>query len=69
MDRSKFFELGEFYLRLDHISLVSPLLGSRGGFGFSVVLLGNHTHTFAFSSHEEAGSAHARLVDALEGAR
>ena len=68
MDRSNFFELGEFYLRLDHISLVSPLLGRRGGFGFSVVLLGNHTHTFAFSSHEEAESAHARLVHALEGA-
>jgi hypothetical protein len=67
MDGSKFFEIGEFYFRLEHISLVSPLLGSRGGFGFSVVLLGNHTHTFAFSSHEEAKSAHARLVDAVGG--
>jgi hypothetical protein len=67
MESSKFFELGEFYLRLDHISLVSPLLGSRGGFGFSLVFLGNHTHTFAFSTHEEAETAHARLTQALGG--
>jgi len=65
VDSSNFFELAEFCLRLDHISLVSPLLGSRGGFGFSVVLLGNHTHTFAFSTHDEAESAHARLLEAL----
>ena len=60
-------QLNGFYFRLDHISLVSPLLGSRGGFGFSVVVLGTHTHTFAFSSHEEAEAAHASLIRALQG--
>jgi len=63
----RFCELCEFHLRLDHISLLSPLLGSRGGFGFSIDLLGNHTHTFAFSTHEEAEASHARLKRALLG--
>jgi len=31
------------------------------------VFLGNHTHTFAFSTHEEAETAHARLTQALGG--
>jgi hypothetical protein len=58
--------LGEYHIRLAHVSLVSPVLGSRGGYGFSVVLLGNHTLSFAFSSHDEAMGAHAALLLALE---
>ena len=58
--------LSDFYLRLDHITLVSPLLGSRGGYGFSIVFLGNHTHTFAYSSNEEAEKAHNSLLAALQ---
>jgi len=58
--------LSEFHIRLDHITLVSPLLGSRGGFGFSIVFLGNHTHTFAYSSNDEAEAAHNSLLHALQ---
>jgi hypothetical protein len=59
-------ELGDFYIRLDHVTLVSPLLGNRGGFGFSVVFVGNHTHTFAYSSNDEAKAAHDALLQALQ---
>lgn len=58
--------LGEFHIRLEHVSLVSPVAGSRGGYGFSVVLLGHHTQSFAFSSHNEALAAHAALLGALD---
>ncbi len=58
--------LSDFHIRLEHISLVSPLIGSRGGFGFSIVILGNHTHTFAYSSNEEAEKEHASLLLALQ---
>jgi hypothetical protein len=58
--------LGEVHVRLDHVSLVSPVLGSRGGYGFSIVLLGSHTHSFAYSSNEEAQAAHASLLLALD---
>ena len=59
--------LGEFHIRLDHVSLLSPVLGSRGGYGFSIVLLGTHTHSFAYSTNEEAQAAHASLLLALGG--
>ena len=59
-------ELGDFNIRLDHVTLVSPLLGNRGGFVFSVVFLGNHTHTFAYSSNDEAKAAHDALLRALQ---
>ena len=58
--------LGEFHIRLEHVSLVSPVLGSRGGYGFSVVLLGSHTHSFAYSSNDEALAAHDCLLLALD---
>lgn len=58
--------LGEFCIRLEHVSLVSPVLGSRGGYGFSVVLLGCHTLSLAFSSNDEAVSARADLLKALD---
>jgi hypothetical protein len=58
--------LSDYYIRLDHISMVSPLLGNRGGFVFSVVFLGNHTHTFAYSSNDEAKAAHDALLLALQ---
>ena len=58
-------QMGEFQIRLDHISLISPLLGSRGGYGFSVVILGNHSHTFFYSSHDEAQAAYSDLLLAI----
>lgn len=58
--------LSDFHIRLDHVSMVSPLLGNRGGFVFSVVFLGNHTHTFAYSSNDEAKAAHEALLLALQ---
>ena len=57
--------VSDFYIRLEHITLVSPLIGSRGGFGFSILFLGNHTHTFAYASNDEAETAHASLLVAL----
>jgi hypothetical protein len=59
-------QLSDFHIRLDHVSMVSPLLGSRGGFVFTVVFLGNHTHTFAYSSNDEAKAAHEALLLALQ---
>jgi hypothetical protein len=58
-------QMGEFQIRLDHISLISPLLGSRGGYGFSVVILGNLTHAFFYSSHDEAQAAYSGLLLAI----
>lgn len=59
-------QLGDFHIRLEHVSLVSPVLGSRGGYGFSIVLLGSHTLSFAYSSNDEALAAHAGLLLALD---
>lgn len=60
------YQLGEFHIRLEHVSLVSPVVGSRGGYGFSVVLLGSHTHSFAYSSNDEATAAHSGLLQAMD---